>query len=94
MVPVENWAKEDVVVNKPVNEIPLVGGTSVKTSECVVQVSSTEYTNELANTISKADAVENWIAHDLLKPIDGRTDNLKISNPEIFVNNENIDYNT
>ncbi|CAJ2637537.1 unnamed protein product [Trifolium pratense] len=94
MVPVENWAKEDVVVNKPVNEIPLVGGTSVKTSECVVQVSSTEYTNELANTISKADAVENWIAHDLLKPIDGRTDNLKISNPEICVNNENIDYNT
>ncbi|WJX29387.1 mitogen-activated protein kinase kinase kinase [Trifolium repens] len=88
MVPDENWAEEDVVVNKPVNEIPLVCGKSVETSECVVQVSSTEYTNELASTISKVDAVENWIAHDLQKPIDGRTDNIKISNPE------NIDYNT
>jgi hypothetical protein len=83
MVPDENWAEEDVVVNKPVNEIPLVCGKSVETSECVVQVSSTESTNELASTISKADAVENWIAHDLQKPIDGRTDNIK-----------NIDYNT
>lgn len=94
MVPVENWAKEDGVVNKPVNEIPLVGGTSVETSESMVQGSSTENTNELACTISKADAVENWIAQDLLKHNDGRMDNLKISNPETFVNNDNFDYNT
>lgn len=94
MVPVETWAKEDVVLNTPVNEIPLVGGTSVENSVCRVQESSTEYTNELANTISKADAVENWIAQDLLKPIDGGMDNLKIRNPETFVNNDNFDYST
>ncbi|XP_027186162.1 uncharacterized protein [Cicer arietinum] len=93
VVPVDNRIKEEVVVNKPVNEKPLVGGTSVETSECMVQESSTEYTNIHSSTISKADAVENWIAQDLLKPIDGRMDNLKISNPEIFVNNDNFDYN-
>ncbi|KAL5100851.1 hypothetical protein RYX36_005178 [Vicia faba] len=94
MVPVENWAKEDVAVNKPVNEIPLVGGTSAETSESMVQESSTENTTELAGTISKTDTVENWIAQDLLKHIDGKMDNLKISNPETFVNNDNFDYNT
>ncbi|KAJ1440096.1 Serine-threonine/tyrosine-protein kinase, catalytic domain [Sesbania bispinosa] len=85
VAPVENRAKEDVVVNKPVNnDIPLVGGTSIATSECMVQESPTEYTNKLASTISKADAVENWIKQDLLKPIDGRMDTLKMGNPEFL----------
>ncbi|KAJ1436971.1 Serine-threonine/tyrosine-protein kinase, catalytic domain [Sesbania bispinosa] len=95
VAPVENRAKEDVVVNKPVNnDIPLVGGTSISTSECMVQESPTEYTNKLASTISKADAVENWIKQDLLKPIDGRMDTLKMGNPEFFVNNDRFDYST
>ncbi|XP_061369773.1 uncharacterized protein LOC133312565 isoform X2 [Gastrolobium bilobum] len=91
IVPVENWAKEDVLVNKPVNDdIPLVGSTSIETSECMVQ----ESPNELVSTISKADAVENWIAQDHLKPIDGRMDTLKIGNPEFYVNNDKFDCNT
>ncbi|KAK7304752.1 hypothetical protein VNO77_42639 [Canavalia gladiata] len=95
VVPVENWAKEDVLVNKPVNnDIPLTGGTSVESSERMVQEHPSEYSNELASTISKADAVENWIAQDLLKPIDGRMDNLKVGNPEFFLNNEKFDYIT
>ncbi|KAK8465917.1 hypothetical protein PHAVU_009G209700 [Phaseolus vulgaris] len=79
MVPLENRSKKDAPVNKPVNnDIPLVVGTSIENSDCMVQECPTEYTNELASTISKADAMENWIAQDLLKPIDGRMDNLKI----------------
>ncbi|KAL2327376.1 hypothetical protein Fmac_020803 [Flemingia macrophylla] len=89
IVPVENWAREDALVNKPVNnDIPLVGGTSVESPDCRVQECPTEYKNELASTISKADAVENWIAQDLAKPIDGKMDNPKIGNPEIFLNND------
>lgn len=95
IVPVENWAKEDALVAKPVNnDIPFVGGTSVENSDCMVQQCPTEYTNELASTISKADAVENWISQDLLKPIDGRLDNPKIGNPENFLNNDKFDYST
>ncbi|TKY73057.1 Serine/threonine-protein kinase CTR1 [Spatholobus suberectus] len=95
MVPVENWVREDSLVNKYVNnDIPLVGGTSVENSDCMVQECPTEYTNELASTISKADAVENWIAQGLLKPIDGRMDNPKMGNPQIFLNNDKFDYST
>ncbi|CAJ1975585.1 unnamed protein product [Sphenostylis stenocarpa] len=95
MVPVENWAKEDALVSKPVNnDIPLVGGTSVENSDCMVQECPTEYTNEHASTISKADAMENRIAKDLLNPIDGRIDNLKIGNPENFLHNDKFDYST
>ncbi|XP_057432455.1 uncharacterized protein LOC130725222 isoform X2 [Lotus japonicus] len=87
--PVENWAKEEVVVNKPVNnDIPFFC-TSSETSKCMVQESPTEYTDKVASTLSKTDAVDNWIAQDLLKPIDGRMDTLKRGNPEIFVNNDN-----
>ncbi|KOM40095.1 hypothetical protein LR48_Vigan04g029300 [Vigna angularis] len=95
MVPLQSRSKEDALVNKPVaNDIPLVGGTSVENSDCVVQECPTEYTNELPSTTSKADAMENWIAQDLLKPIDGRIDNLKIGNPENFLNNDKFDYST
>ncbi|WVZ21380.1 hypothetical protein V8G54_008702 [Vigna mungo] len=95
MVPLDSRSKEDALVNKPVtNDIPLVGGTSVENSDCMVQECPTEYTNELCSTTSKADAMENWIAQDLLKPIDGRIDNLKIGNPENFLNNDKFDYST
>ncbi|RDX93364.1 Serine/threonine-protein kinase CTR1, partial [Mucuna pruriens] len=95
MAPGENWAKEDALVNQPVNnDIPLVGGTFVENSDCMVQECPTEYTNEIASTISKADAVENWIVQDLLKPIDGRMDNPKMGNPENFLNNDKFNYST
>lgn len=95
VVPVENWAKEDVVVNKPDNkDIPLVGGTSVETSECMIKESPTEYGTAVASTMSKADTVENWIAPDFVKPTDGRMDTLKLGNPEFFVNNDTFAYNT
>ncbi|KAK7411648.1 hypothetical protein VNO78_03083 [Psophocarpus tetragonolobus] len=93
MVPLENWAKEDALVNKPVNnDIPLVGATPVENPDCMAQECPTEYTNELGSTISKADAVENWMAQDLLKPIDGKMDIPKIGNPENFLNNDKFDY--
>ncbi|XP_027942161.1 uncharacterized protein LOC114195914 [Vigna unguiculata] len=95
MVPLESRSKEDSLVNKPVsNDIPLVVGTSVENSDCMVKECPIEYTNELPSTTSKADAMENWIAQDLLKPIDGRIDNLKIGNPENFLNNDKFDYGT
>lgn len=95
MVPVENWVKEDGLVNKTVtNDIHLVGVSSIEKSEGVVQESPKGYTNELASIVSKADAVENWIAQDHLKFIDGRVDNVKLGNPEIYVNNDKFDYNT
>ncbi|XP_019415476.1 PREDICTED: uncharacterized protein LOC109326975 [Lupinus angustifolius] len=95
VVPVENCIKEDVLVNKIVtNDIPLVGVSSTEASQCIVQESPQEYTNELTSIVSKADAVGNWTTQDHVKSIDGRVDILNIGNPEIHVNNNNFDYNT
>ncbi|KAK7388550.1 hypothetical protein VNO78_23369 [Psophocarpus tetragonolobus] len=108
MVPVENWVKQDVLINKPINnDIPLVDGTSIQTSECMVQGSPKEYTNELTGVVSKSDAIDNWIRQEHLKPIDGRMDSFKIANSEVnlsndysFVSvdkssgNDKLDYNT
>ncbi|CAL0327821.1 unnamed protein product [Lupinus luteus] len=95
VVPVENCAKEDMFVNKNVtNAIPVVGVSSVEISQCVVQESPQEHTNELASIVSKADAVGNWITQDHLKAVDGRVGILNLGNPEIRVNNDKLDYNT
>ncbi|KAF1892500.1 hypothetical protein Lal_00010966 [Lupinus albus] len=95
VVPVENCIKEDVLVNKIVtNDIPLVGVSSIEASQCMVQESPHEYTNELTSIVSKADAKGNWTTQDHLKSIDGRVDILNIGNPEIHVNNNDFDYNT
>lgn len=101
-VPVENWAKEDLLVNKPIpNDIPLVACTSIETSQSVVQEYRKGYTNELASIVSKADAVENWIVQDHVKPIDVRVEALKrdnpegyVDNPEIYVCHDKVDYST
>ncbi|XP_061350746.1 uncharacterized protein LOC133295881 isoform X2 [Gastrolobium bilobum] len=108
MVSVENWVKQDVLVHKPVNnDIRIVERIDKQTSECVIQGSPKEHTNELTGVVSKSDAVVNWISQDHLKTIDGRMDILKIRNPEGNVSNDHyllpvdkpsgndkIDYNT
>ncbi|KAJ1385891.1 Serine-threonine/tyrosine-protein kinase, catalytic domain [Sesbania bispinosa] len=88
MVPGENWVKQEVLVNKPVNnDIPTVEGTTIQTSECMVQGSPNEYTNELIGAVSKSNEVDNWIRQGHLKPFDGRMDTFKIQNPEIYASN-------
>ncbi|XP_020205843.1 uncharacterized protein LOC109791006 [Cajanus cajan] len=89
MVPVENWVKQNVLLNKPVsNDTPIVDGTSIQTSECMVQGSQKEYTNELTGVGSKSDAIDNWIRQDHLKTIDGRMDTFNIRNSEVYVSND------
>ncbi|QHO01740.1 hypothetical protein HN873_044126 [Arachis hypogaea] len=91
VIPVENWAKEDVIVNKPITaDMPLVGCASVETSQCTVQESAKGYTNELTSIVSKADIVENWIAKDHLKPVDLRVEPLKIINPESYADKPEV----
>ncbi|XP_027329741.1 uncharacterized protein LOC113846078 [Abrus precatorius] len=103
-VPTENWVKHDVLVDKTVNnDITVVDGTAKQTSECMVQGSLKEYTNEPTGVVSKSDVVDNWIRKDHLKPIDGRMDTCKLCNPEVYVSNDqcflqsrndNLDYDT
>ncbi|XP_014510185.1 uncharacterized protein LOC106769191 [Vigna radiata var. radiata] len=89
MVPVENWVKQDVLINKPMNnDMSMVDGTSMRTSECMVQGSPNEYTNERTGVVSKSDEIHNWIRQDHLKPIDGRMDTFKIQNSDAFVSND------
>ncbi|KAK7265149.1 hypothetical protein RJT34_32765 [Clitoria ternatea] len=90
MTRVENWIKKDVLDNKPVNyDIPRVDGTAIQTSECMVQGSPQEYTSgDLTGVVSKSDAVDNWIRHDLINPVDGRMDSFKLHNPEVYVSND------
>nr|KYP36094.1 Serine/threonine-protein kinase CTR1 [Cajanus cajan] len=86
---VENWVKQNVLLNKPVsNDTPIVDGTSIQTSECMVQGSQKEYTNELTGVGSKSDAIDNWIRQDHLKTIDGRMDTFNIRNSEVYVSND------
>ncbi|XP_057421455.1 uncharacterized protein LOC130715380 isoform X2 [Lotus japonicus] len=107
-VPVENGVKQDVVVNKPVNnDIPMVDRTAILTSKCMIQGSPRKNTNEFTGVVSKSDVVDNWIRQDHLKRVDGRMDTLKICNPEVDVSNDDcllplekpngndkLDYNT
>ncbi|XP_045832444.1 uncharacterized protein LOC123923757 isoform X2 [Trifolium pratense] len=101
--PVENWVKQDDLVNKHVNnDIPIVDGTPIHTSECTAQGSPKEYTNELTGVISKSDAVDNWIRQGYLRPVDGRNDTLKINMAEGYVGDDqcllpldkSLDYNS
>ncbi|CAJ1944738.1 unnamed protein product [Sphenostylis stenocarpa] len=89
MAPVENWVKQDVLNNKPINnDMSTVDGTSIRTSECMVQRSPNEYTNEHTGVVSKSDAIDNWIRQDHLKPIDGRMDTFKIHNSDVYGSND------
>ncbi|KAK7347162.1 hypothetical protein VNO80_21689 [Phaseolus coccineus] len=89
IVPVENWVKQDVLINKPMNsDMPVVDGTSIRTSECMVQGSPNEYTDERSGVVSKSDEIDNWIRQDHLKPIDGRMDTFKIHNSDAYVSND------
>lgn len=54
IVPVENWVKQDVSVNKPVYcDMPPVGGTAIQTSLSIVPKSPEEYTNDLVSIVSR-----------------------------------------
>jgi len=89
MIPVENWVKQDVLINKPVNsDMSIVDGTSIRTSECMIQGSPNEYTDERTRVISKSDEIDNWIRQDHLKPIDGKMDTFKIHNSDAYVSND------
>ncbi|KAL2338473.1 hypothetical protein Fmac_012919 [Flemingia macrophylla] len=89
MVPVENWVKQNVLLNKPVsNDTPIVDGTSIQPSECMVEGSKKEYTNELTGVVSKSNAIDNWIRQDHLKTSDGRMDTFNIPNSEVSLSND------
>ncbi|CAL0325678.1 unnamed protein product [Lupinus luteus] len=87
-MPVENQAKQVTLVNKPLNnDMPRLDGTTIQASECMVQGSPKEFTNELTGVVSKPNAVDNRYTKDHLKPIDVRMHTLKIDNPEIYASN-------
>jgi len=89
MAPGETWVKQDVLVNKHVNnDIPIVDGTAIHTSECIAQASPKEYTNELTGVVSKSDAVDSWIRQGYLRSVDGGNDTLKIHMAEGYVSND------
>ncbi|KAE9609763.1 putative protein kinase TKL-Pl-6 family [Lupinus albus] len=88
MMPVENQVKQVARLNKPLNnDMPRLDGTTIQTSECMVQGSPKEFTNELTGVVSKPDVLDDRFTKDHLKPIDVRMHTLNIDNPEIYVSN-------
>ncbi|VVA25080.1 PREDICTED: serine/threonine-kinase [Prunus dulcis] len=87
--PFQYQVKQENLVNDPFNQdVPLVGGAPVQTSEYLVHESPTAYPNKFPGVIPKEDNVDTCIAYDHLRQIDGRMETLRISPTEVYVNNE------